>query len=134
MTNRAQIINEVGELTKGELCDRVIEATGKQWPLDIAGDLVREGGKLIITGYHQDGPRQVNMQQWNWKGIDVINAHERDPAVYVRGIREAIGALQSGVLRPERLYTHSYPLSRLGEAFEATREHKEGFVKALVLF
>ena len=63
----------------------MIEAVGKQWPLDLAAELTREGGRLVIAGYHQDGPRQVNMQLWNWRGFDVANAHERDPQVAVRG-------------------------------------------------
>ena len=42
-------------------------------------------GKLVIAGYHQDGPRQVNMQLWNWRGLDVINAHERDPRALLDG-------------------------------------------------
>lgn len=50
------------------------------------------GGRLVVAGYHQDGPRQVNMQDWNWKGIDVVNAHERDPAVHRQGLREAAAA------------------------------------------
>jgi len=54
----------------------VIEAAGQQWPLDLATELTRERGRLIIAGYHQDGPRQINMQLWNWRGLDVINAHE----------------------------------------------------------
>jgi threonine dehydrogenase-like Zn-dependent dehydrogenase len=132
MEDHGAVIAQVGDITAGRYCDRVIEATGKQWPLDLAGELVREGGRLIIAGYHQDGPRQVNMQQWNWKGIDVINAHERDPQMYVRGIEEAIEAAEAGILAPEPLYTHRYPLSRLGEALDATRDHPEGFVKALV--
>jgi threonine dehydrogenase-like Zn-dependent dehydrogenase len=132
MSDHHEIIKEVTELTGCALCDRVIEATGKQWPLDIAGALVREGGRLVIAGYHQDGPRQVNMQQWNWKGIDVINAHERDRNIYIRGIQDAIEAVEAGILTPDRLYTHRYPLSRLGDALEATRDHRNGFVKALV--
>ena len=132
MKEHGEIINEVGQITGGAFCDRVIEATGKQWPLDLAGELVREGGRLIVAGYHQDGPRQVNMQQWNWKGIDVINAHERDRQVNLRGIGEAIGAIEAGIIEPSALYTHRYPLSRIGEALEATRAHPDGFVKALV--
>ena len=67
-------------LTGGRrFCDVVIEAVGKQWPLDLAAELTRERGRLVIAGYHQDGPRQVNMQLWNWRGLDVINAHEREP-------------------------------------------------------
>jgi threonine dehydrogenase-like Zn-dependent dehydrogenase len=132
MDDHWAIIERVKALTGGALCDRVIEAVGKQWPLDLAGELVREGGRLIVAGYHQDGPRQVNMQMWNWKGIDVVNAHERDPAVAMRGIREAVDAVASGRLDPGPLYTHLYPLERLDEALDATRDRPEGFLKALV--
>jgi threonine dehydrogenase-like Zn-dependent dehydrogenase len=132
MHDHHAIIGRVKELTDGRGCERVIEAVGKQWPLDLAGELVAEGGRLVIAGYHQDGPRQVSMQMWNWKGIDVVNAHERDPAVQMRGLREAVKAVASGRLNPAALYTHRYPLKRLGEALAATRDKPDGFVKALI--
>ena len=134
MHDHYAIIAQVKELTEGRGCERVIEAVGKQWPLDLAGELVAEGGRLVIAGYHQDGPRQVSMQMWNWKGIDVANAHERDPAVQMRGLREAIDAVASGRLDPAALYTHRYPLERLGEALQATRDKPDGFVKALITY
>jgi threonine dehydrogenase-like Zn-dependent dehydrogenase len=127
-----RIIEQVKELTGGIFCDRVIEAVGKQWPLDLAAELTRERGRLIIAGYHQDGPRQVNMQLWNWRGLDVINAHERDQAVYIQGIRDAADAVITGRLDPDPLYTQTYPLDRLGEALDATRDRPDGFLKALV--
>jgi threonine dehydrogenase-like Zn-dependent dehydrogenase len=132
MADHEGIIGAVKELTGGAFCDRVIEAVGKQWPLDLSAELTRERGRLIIAGYHQDGPRQVNMQLWNWRGLDVINAHERDPEVYMAGIRAAVAAVTSGRLDPRPLYTHVYPLERLGEALDATRDRPEGFLKALV--
>ncbi len=134
MDDHQAIIERVKALTRDRFCDRVIEAVGKQWPLDLAGELVREGGRLIIAGYHQDGPRQVNMQLWNWRGIDVVNAHERDPRVSTRGMEEAVDAVTSGRLDPDMLYTHRYPLERLGEALDATRDRPPGFMKALVVF
>ncbi|WP_375421919.1 zinc-binding dehydrogenase [uncultured Sphingomonas sp.] len=134
MDDHYRIIEDVKRITGDALCERVIEAVGKQWPLDLAGELVGFGGKLIVAGYHQDGPRQVSMQMWNWKGIDVINAHERDPAVNLRGLREAIDAVAGGRLDPSPLYTHRYPLDRVGEAIEATRDKPDGFVKALVTY
>jgi threonine dehydrogenase-like Zn-dependent dehydrogenase len=132
MDDHNGIIERVKELTGGVLCDRVIEAVGKQWPLDLASELTRERGRLIVAGYHQDGPRQVNMQLWNWRGLDVINAHERDPKVYTQGIREAVTAISSGRLDPSSLYTHTFPLDRLDEALNATRDRPDGFLKALV--
>jgi len=134
MNDHWQIIEQVKQLTGGQFCDRVIEAVGKQWPLDLAAELTRERGKLIIAGYHQDGPRQVNMQMWNWRGLDVINAHERDPGIYIQGIRDAIAAVEQGRLDPGALYTHTYRLDQLGTALDATRDRPEGFMKALVLY
>ena len=134
MEDHYAIISQIQALTQGRFCERVIEAVGKQWPLDLAAELCAEGGRLVIAGYHQDGPRQVNMQLWNWRGLDVINAHERDPAAYVRGIREAVEAVVSGRIDPAPLYTHVYPLERLGEALDATRDRPDGFLKAYVTF
>jgi len=132
MDDHWQIIEQVKALTDGIFCDRVIEATGKQWPLDLAGELTRERGKLIIAGYHQDGLRQVNMQLWNWRGLDVINAHEREQQVYIDGIREAVQAVVDGSLNPSPLYTHTFPLEQLADALRMTAERPEGFMKALV--
>ena len=133
MHDHSEIIERVRELTDGSMCKRVIEAVGKQWPLDLAAELTAEGGRMIIAGYHQDGPRQVNMQLWNWRGFDVINAHERDPAIAVKGMREAIEAVRSGLIDPTKLITHRYRLDQLGDALDATRDRPAGFVKAIVV-
>ena len=124
-------IGAVHELSPGG-CLRVIEAAGEQVTLDIASAISAEGGRLMIAGYHQDGPRQVDMQQWNWRGLDVINAHERDRAVALQGLREAMRALQDRRIDPFPLLTHSYPLDRIGEAFEAMSTRPDGFLKATV--
>jgi threonine dehydrogenase-like Zn-dependent dehydrogenase len=110
----------------------VIECVGKQWPLDLAADLTRVRGKLVIAGYHQDGARQVDMQMWNWRGLDVINAHERDPKVYVHGIRKAVEALKEGRLDPAPLFTHEFGLDQMDQALEAAKERPDGFMKALI--
>jgi threonine dehydrogenase-like Zn-dependent dehydrogenase len=133
MQDHSAIIGAVKELTGGTFCERVIEAVGKQWPLDLASEITRERGRLIIAGYHQDGPRQVNMWLWNWRGLDVINAHERDPKIYMQGIREAIEAVASGRLDPRPLYTHRFPLDQLDKALDATRDRPGEFLKALVV-
>jgi threonine dehydrogenase-like Zn-dependent dehydrogenase len=132
MDSHEEIIRRVADLTEGTFADRVFEAVGMQWPLDLAGELTRIRGTLVIAGYHQDSPRQVNMQLWNWRGLDVVNAHEREPAAYLRGIRDAVDAIADGRLDPAPLYTHRYPLDRAGEALESMRTRPDGFLKALV--
>jgi threonine dehydrogenase-like Zn-dependent dehydrogenase len=139
MDDHWHVINRVAALTGGSggydvrgFCDRVIECAGKQWPLDLAGELCAVRGRLVIAGYHQDGPRQVNLQLWNWRGLDVVNAHERDPHVYLRGMQSAVDAVASGKLDPTPLYTHTFPLERLGEALDMTKQRPDGFMKALI--
>jgi threonine dehydrogenase-like Zn-dependent dehydrogenase len=126
-------IDAVGQVTGGDLCDRVIEVTGRQEALDVAGPLTRTRGRLVIAGFHQDGERSVDMQLWNWRGLDVVNAHERERAVYVEGIAEAARLVAAGELDPRPLYTHRFPLERLEEALDAASERPDGFLKALVL-
>lgn len=133
MDDHWKIIEQVKQLTNGQFCDEVIECTGKQWPLDLSAELTKERGRMIIAGYHQDGLRQCNLQLWNWRGIDVINAHERDPKIYLRGMQEAVQAVTARHLDPNPLYTHRFPLDQLGHALEMTRTRPEGFMKALVM-
>ena len=131
MLDHAQIIEQVRDVTRGEFCPVVIEAVGEQWPLDLAGELTAVRGRLVIAGYHQD-PRQVNMQLWNWRGLDVVNAHERDPARYVEGMRDAVQAVLEGRLDPDPLYTHRFELSELGSALQALKERPDGMLKSWV--
>ncbi|HET6568663.1 MAG TPA: zinc-binding dehydrogenase [Rhodothermales bacterium] len=133
MEDHGRVIEEVRSLTDGRMCERVIEAVGKQGPLDLAGELTCERGRMMIAGYHQDGARQVNMQLWNWRGIDVINAHEREQAVYLRGIRDAAEAVVAGRIDPAPLFTNTFTLEELPDALRMAQERPEGFMKALVM-
>jgi threonine dehydrogenase-like Zn-dependent dehydrogenase len=128
----ADCIEKVKEITQDKLCDCVIEAAGAQESLDLAGELTMERGRLVIAGYHQDGSRKVNMQLWNWRGLDVINAHERDSLVYIQGINEAIQEVAAGRLDPTPLYTHAFAFEDIGDAFTAMKERPNNFLKALV--
>ena len=134
MDDHRRILARVEELTGGAMCERVIEAAGKQWPLDLAAELTATRARLIVAGYHQDGPRQVNMQLWNWRGLDVINAHERAPENYIAGMRAAADAVAAGLLDLEALCTHAYPLAALDAALDATLARPEGFLKAVVRY
>lgn len=134
MDDHYRVIEEVDRITGGARCDRVIEAVGLQWPLDLAGELTSTRGRLVIAGYHQDGARQVNMQMWNWRGLDVINAHERDQAVYMEAMREAIDAVERRRMSPFEMLTHRFSLDELGEAFQMLRRRPDGFIKGYIGF
>jgi threonine dehydrogenase-like Zn-dependent dehydrogenase len=123
----------VAELTGGAGCERVLECAGKQETLDLAGGMTAVRGRLVIAGFHQDGPRRVDMQAWNWNGLDVINAHERAPERYRSGVAAAVAACLEGRLDPRPLITHEFPLTDLGRALDAAVERPDGFLKAVVV-
>ena len=127
-----QARNRAWARSEGRGYDRVIEAVGNQEALDLASALTAEYGRLVIAGYHQDGPRQVDMQQWNWRALDVVNAHERATKRYVSGVERAVAAILAGEMDPFPLLTHELPLTSLDEAFELTRSRPDGFMKAVV--
>ncbi|HEY1235158.1 MAG TPA: zinc-binding dehydrogenase [Candidatus Binatia bacterium] len=123
---------ELREITGNTTCKRVIEAAGAQASLDLATALTGEYGRLIIAGYHQDGPRHVDMQLWNWRAIDVINAHERNAITSTDGMREAAALIERNALDPSILYTHSFAIDELSEAFKVLERRPEGFLKAWI--
>ena len=127
-----RVVQQVEQLTRGALCPCVIETTGLAEPLTLAAELVQIRGRLVIAGYHQDGARTVNMQLWNWRGLDVINAHERDPQIYFQAMCEAVTRMARGKLDPAPLLTHHFPLQRLGDALDAAARREGSFLKAIV--
>lgn len=133
LDDHSRVIEEVKKLTRGKFCERVIEATGKEWPLNLAIELTAERGKLIVAGFHQDGMRSVNMQTLNWRGIDLISAHERDPKQYIQGIKAAIDAVQKNEMNPFPFFTHGFSLEEMETAFEHLSNRPSGFVKGLML-
>lgn len=128
-----EIIEKVRKLTEGKFCQRVIEATGKEWPLNLAIELTSERGKLIVAGFHQDGMRSLNVQQLNWRGIDMISAHERDPKQYLKGIQEAIDAVRDKRMDPFDFFTHRFQLQDSKAAFEHLTQRPKGFIKGLII-
>lgn len=113
----------------------VVEAAGVQQTLDYATWLTAYRGRLVIAGYHADGPRTVNLQAWNWKGLDVVNAHERQPEAYVRGLREGLQVVQAYDLARdlEGLVSHRWPLAEVGAALATAERRPPEYVKGVVL-
>lgn len=123
----------VKALTDGRGADVSFEVTGAQAPLLMLGDVTRMSGKIAVVGYHQSGRREIPLGQWNWMAFQVINAHFREVATIMRGMRIGMRLLTSGRLALDGLVSHRFPLSQINAAFEAAHEKPEGFVKSTVL-
>jgi threonine dehydrogenase-like Zn-dependent dehydrogenase len=127
------IIDSVELVTGGKRCAVVFEAVGKQTPLNLATELTAMNGQIIIAGYHRDGLRQINLQMWYQRGLEVINAHPHNPKILMDGLQLAVEAADSGKLDPARICTHIFGLSELGDALVMTKQRPEGFLKAMIM-
>ncbi|MDF2964415.1 MAG: Alcohol dehydrogenase zinc-binding domain protein [Paenibacillus sp.] len=120
------------EMCGGKDPDIVIEATGSQNGLTLCGNLVKIRGRIVIYGYHQGQPRLVNMQQWNWKGLDVTNAHERDPLVYSAGMKMGFDLVAKGSLVMDELVTHRFSIEEINKAFQLSCDKPPGYIKSTI--
>ena len=113
--------------------DVAIEASGTQPGLTMAGKMVRAHGLLSILGFHQGGLRQVDVEMWNWKAIDVVNAHVRRHADLMESMRIGLDLMAAGHFSFEPLVTHRFGLDQVDQAFTALLEKPQGFMKAVVV-
>jgi L-iditol 2-dehydrogenase len=129
---RDDVVAVVRELTGGRGADLTYEVTGVQAPLDVVGDVTRMSGKIAIVGYHQGEPRLIPLGQWNWMAFELVNAHFREVATIMRGMRVGMRLLTSGRLSLDGLVTHRFGLGEIGDAFATAHAKPDGFVKATV--
>ena len=125
-------LTEWDDQGKGYGVDIAVEATGSQAGLTLAGEMVDTHGVLSIVGYHQKGPRSVDVELWNWKALTVINAHERRVDYQMDCMRRGLDLLAAGRLDMESLITHRYTLEQLDNAFQDLQDKPAGFMKAIV--
>ncbi len=124
------LVTEWAHIGRG--ADVAVEASGTQAGLDLAGNITAAHGILSIVGFHQGGPRRVNMELWNWKGITVVNAHERRAAESMRCMRAGLALVEARRIDLRSLVTHEFGLDGVDAAYEALARKPEGFVKAIV--
>jgi len=113
-------------------CNVVAEVSGSPKGLELAGDMTGIHGILSIAGWHQNGSRSVNMELWNWKGITVINAHERRNSVHMSCMKAGLNLIEAGLFNSKDMVTHEFKLEELDSAYDTLRNKKAGFIKGVV--
>jgi len=130
---KVNVIEEVKNITGGRGADVCFEAGGIESTLNLAAELCRMEGKLVIFGYHP-GQRKINdLGYWNWMAFDIINAHFRNIDTILKGSRIGMELLNEGKISMSSLITHTYPLEKIEEAFIAAKEKPQGFIKSVLV-
>lgn len=124
---------EIKKLTNGKGVDISFEVGGNQSTLDLASQICRMEGKLVIFGYHPGSRIIKDLGYWNWMAFDVVNAHFRNLETILKGMRIGMDLLNAGKIKMDKLVTHKYRLDEIEKAFNAAKEKPTGFVKSVIV-
>jgi 2-desacetyl-2-hydroxyethyl bacteriochlorophyllide A dehydrogenase len=105
-----------GEVKPG--FDVVIEAAGTPGSAQLAVDIARRGGRVVLTGIPGDLADAVSAQTLVTQAVSVFNVFGAPSRAWVHTVR----AFAAGVLDPTPLITHELPLSEIREAFRVMAE------------
>ena len=106
----------------------VMEFTGTEDGLRLAGDLVQGHGRLGIGGYHNDGERSIDYMLWNFKAITTINCHERRIDYEAGLCRRAIELIDTGIWQFKGV-TKIFDMEDFDKVSEMMENHTDGFIK-----
>ena len=101
--------------TDGRGTDIVFEAAGAPETPAQATEIVRPGGKVIVSGIPSDDTMTMKAGTIRRKGL-TIKLVRRMKHTYPRAIR----MVQTGLVDVNPLITHVYPMDRIIEAYETT--------------
>ena len=111
----------------------VMEFTGTEDGLRLAGDLVQGHGRLGIGGYHNDGDRLIDYKLWNFKAISTINCHERRIDYEAGLCKRCLELIDRGIWSFKGV-TKVYDVKDFDTVSEMMEKHADGFIKAAFKF
>lgn len=110
----------------------VMEFTGTESGLRLAGDMVSAHGILGIGGYHNDVDRAIDFKLWNVKAFTAINCHERREDFQTDCCRKSLELLSTGQWGFKGVTTHIYSLDEFDKASEEMDSKPGGYIKAAI--
>ena len=111
--------------------DVVVDTSGSQQGLDLAGDIVKRAGLINLFGWIKGDSAGFNPSLWHGKALTIVNS---SPAAQLRDpFPPAIRLLEKGTIDLRPLVTHVIPIADYPVFMEGvTRGEVEGYIKGVV--
>lgn len=110
----------------------VVEFTGTQSGLTLAGNMVCAHGTLGIAGFHNDGMRTLDLKLWGMKGMTMYNCHERRIDYEVTLCKRALDLLAQDKWKFKGVTNHIYGLDEFDRGNYEMEAHTNNFIKGAV--
>lgn len=110
----------------------VIEITGTQSGLDLAGEMVCAHGNLGIAGYHNDSMRTVDFKLWNIKAMTMYNCHERRIEYEATLVKRALDLLSQDLWKFKGAVSHIYGIDEFDKANYDMENYTDNYIKGAI--
>jgi len=126
---KEDVIGAVRDLTAGLGVDVAIEAVGTPQTVELAIDLVKPTGRVIVFGFSPEG-KKASFEPFKVlsKELSILGAWV-NPYTFSR----ALDVLACGEIDVKSLISERIKLARISEGFDLMVEKPAGFMKALVV-
>jgi len=107
--------------------DVAFECAGQQETIDECIDLLRPGGRLILTGIPRLDRISLAIDKMRRKEITVVNIRRQN-----NFMQKAVDLVASGEVDVDFMVTHHFPFERTQDAFELVAGYRDGVIKAMI--
>jgi threonine dehydrogenase-like Zn-dependent dehydrogenase len=131
--SKEDVIEQVKELTKGELADVVVEACGLHETSNQVFHCLKMHGTACIFGMpHGDPVFPFDWGSMYSKLPNIIVTNSARAGEVVDVVKVAVELIRQGRIDPGRMITHDVELDNVGRAYELFSSRIEGAVKPII--
>jgi 6-hydroxycyclohex-1-ene-1-carbonyl-CoA dehydrogenase len=110
-----RVDKEVRKLTDGGV-DVAFEVVGNPKTIDLAFNLIRKGGRLVVIGFSHD-PAPINVAKLMFYELELVGSLGCGAGLYP----EIVAQVAAGRIRLEPILSGTFPLERINEGFDHLR-------------
>lgn len=121
------VIDQLTEITGGDMPTVVIDATGNLKAINNAFQYMAHGGRFVLIGL-QKGDICFNHPEFHKREATLMssrNATRQD-------FEQAVDCIRKSVVKPATYVTHTVPFSKVKDEFAGWLERSSGVIKAMV--
>lgn len=122
-------VKRILEVTDGVGADEIQECCGANNALDQCVAAIRKGGKINSIAFYKDSEvKTPPFTQFVMNEI-TLTGSRANPNVS----EKALGMFSAGIVKGEKIVTHTFPLERYAEALDIFVNKKDGAIKVVIL-
>ena len=124
--DKQDIVREILERQPYGL-DVTFECAGQQETIDQCIDVLKPGGKLVLTGIPRLERVQLAIDKMRRKEITIVNIRRQNEFT-----QKAVDLITSGRVNVDFMVTHHFPLGETQKAFDLVASYQDGVIKAII--